>query len=150
MFNLHCHTILSDGELVASEVAVRYAAAGYRIIAITDHCDYSNIKPNVAAVLAFTSHWPKNSAIKVLPGVELTHIPPEQFKPLARFARAKGIKIIIGHGETTSEPVIVGTNRAALESDIDILAHPGLITDEDVLLAKKARDIFGTYQQERP
>jgi histidinol phosphatase-like PHP family hydrolase len=30
-----------------------------------------------------------------------------------------------------------GTNRKALESAIDILAHPGLITDEEVLLAKE-------------
>jgi len=37
--------------------------------------------------------------------------------------------------------VAPGTNRAALEADIDILAHPGLITLEDVLLAKE-RGIF--------
>ena len=141
MFNLHCHTILSDGELIASEVAVRFAAAGYKVIAITDHTDYSNIKANVAAVLEFTNHWPKKSSLKVIPGIELTHIPPEQFKPLSNYARSKGIKIIVGHGETTAEPVIVGTNRAALDADIDILAHPGLITDSDVRLAKK-RGIF--------
>jgi len=34
------------------------------------------------------------------------------------------------HGETTSEPVAPGTNAAALRSDIDILAHPGLITPD--------------------
>jgi putative hydrolase len=141
MYNLHCHTILSDGDLVASEVAVRFAAAGYKIIAITDHCDYSNIKSNIAAALEFTSHWPKNSSIRVLPGVELTHIPPEQFKPLAKLARAKGAQIIVGHGQTVVEPVAPGTNRAALESDIDILAHPGMISDDDVRLAKK-RGIF--------
>ena len=30
-----------------------------------------------------------------------------------------------------------GTNRAAIESRVDILAHPGLITREDVELAKE-------------
>ena len=34
-----------------------------------------------------------------------------------------------------------GTNRAALEADIDILAHPGLITKEDAALARE-RGIF--------
>jgi histidinol phosphatase-like PHP family hydrolase len=122
-------------------VAVRYAAARYKVIAITDHVDYSNIETTVKAILEFTRHWLKNTRIKVLPGIELTHLPPEQFKPLAKYARDKGIKIIIGHGETLAEPVIKGTNRAALEADIDILAHPGLIIDEDVILAKK-KNIF--------
>jgi histidinol phosphatase-like PHP family hydrolase len=141
MYNLHAHSIFSDGVLLPSEVAVRHMALGYKAIAITDHVDYSNIETTVKAILKFTQHWPKDLKIKVLPGVELTHLPPEQFKPLAKYARAKGISIIVAHGETIVEPVIKGTNRAALEADIDILAHPGLISDADVELAKQ-RGIF--------
>ena len=141
MYNLHSHSLISDGCLLPSEIAMRYLAKGYQAIAITDHADYSNITFVVEAVLGFTSHWPKNSPIKVFPGVELTHLPPEQFKPLTKYARHKGIKVIIAHGETIVEPVAKGTNRAALESDIDILAHPGLITDAEVTLAKK-RGVF--------
>ena len=141
MYNLHTHSLLSDGCLLPSELAIRFAAAGYKAIAITDHVDYSNIESTVRAILNFTKHWPKNSPIKVLPGVELTHLPLEQFKPLANYARRAGIKVIIGHGETPAEPVIIGTNRAALEADIDILAHPGRISDSDVKLAKK-RGVF--------
>ncbi len=137
MNNFHCHSLLSDGALLPSEVAVRYMAAGYKTIAITDHVDYSNIKFVAEQILEFCRHWPDSCGIKVLPGIEITHVPPEQFKPLAKYARAKGIKIIVGHGETLVEPVIKGTNRAALEADIDILAHPGLISDADVKLAKK-------------
>lgn len=120
---------------------MRYMAAGYKAIAICDHVDYSNIKNTVEAILSFTRHWPAYAKIKVLPGVELTHLPLEQFKPLAKYARSKGIKIIVAHGQSPAEPVTAGTNRAALEADIDILAHPGMITDEEVLLAKK-RGIF--------
>ncbi len=141
MYNLHCHSLLSDGVLLPSEVAVRYAHAGYHVIAITDHVDYSNIESVIRAILDFSRHWPSNSGIKVLPGIELTHVPPEQFKPLSKYARKQGIKIIVAHGETLVEPVIKGTNRAALEADIDILAHSGLISDEEVLLAKK-KNIF--------
>ncbi|MDD2680132.1 MAG: histidinol phosphate phosphatase domain-containing protein [Candidatus Omnitrophica bacterium] len=140
-YNLHTHTLLSDGQLLPSEVAVRYMAAGYKAIAITDHTDYSNIKSMAKAVLEFCRRWPKNLPIKVLSGVELTHLPPEQFKPLAHDARRLGIKVIIAHGETTVEPVVKDTNRLALLADIDILAHPGLISDEDTLLAKK-RGVF--------
>ncbi|MDD4908547.1 MAG: histidinol phosphate phosphatase domain-containing protein [Candidatus Omnitrophica bacterium] len=141
MYDLHTHSLLSDGVLVPSEMAVRYAALGYKTIAITDHVDYSNIEQVAASIVRFTSHWPKKSAIRVLPGVELTHLPLEQFKPLVRLARSKGVKIVVGHGETLAEPVIKGTNRAAVSAGIDILAHPGLITDEDARLAK-ANGVF--------
>lgn len=120
---------------------MRYLAAGYKVIAITDHTDYCNIKSAVSAIVDFCRHWPRNSGIKVLPGVELTHLPCEQFKPLTKYARSHGIKVIVAHGETPMEPVIPGTNHAALLSDIDILAHPGRITDEDALLASQ-RGIF--------
>ncbi len=141
MYNLHAHTFLSDGDLLPSEVAVRYQDKGYKVIAITDHADYSNIKQTAKAIVEFCRRWPKNSTIKVLPGIELTHLPPEQFKPLASLARKEGIKIIIAHGETPVEPVAKDTNRMSLMADIDILAHPGLISDEDTRLAKE-RGIF--------
>ena len=141
MFNLHAHTFLSDGQLLPSEVAVRYQDKGYEAIAITDHADYSNIRQITKAIVEFCHRWPKNSSIKVFAGVELTHVPVEQFRPLAILARREGIKIIIAHGETLVEPVTKDTNRLALLADIDILAHPGLITDEDTKLACR-RGIF--------
>ena len=39
------------------------------------------------------------------------------------------------HGETIVEPVPAGTNLAALQSAIDILAHPGLLTEKEARLA---------------
>ena len=37
--------------------------------------------------------------------------------------------------------MLKGTNRAAIEAGVDILAHPGLISDEDIKLAAR-KDIF--------
>ena len=52
-------------------------------------------------------------------------------------ARRFGAKWIVVHGETISEPVQPGTNRqAAMNPDVDVLAHPGLITEEEMQLAK--------------
>jgi histidinol phosphatase-like PHP family hydrolase len=45
--------------------------------------------------------------------------------------------IVVAHGETLVEPVHPGTNRAAIEARVDILAHPGLITKEEAELASK-------------
>ncbi|MFH0762962.1 MAG: histidinol phosphate phosphatase domain-containing protein [Candidatus Omnitrophota bacterium] len=141
MYNLHAHSLLSDGVLLPSEVAVRYLSAGYKAIAITDHVDYSNITAVIKQILEFCRHWPESSGIKILPGIELTHLPPQQYKTLAKYAREKGIKVIVAHGESPVEPLLKGTNSAALEADIDILAHPGHISKEDVLRAKK-RGVF--------
>ncbi len=134
--DLHTHSLLSDGELLPSELARRYEEKGFDVVAITDHVDISNIKTVAASIVEFCKGWPK-SRIKVLPGVELTHLPLDQYKHAALYARNNGIKIIIAHGETLVEPVLKGTARAALEADIDILSHPGLISESDVKFAAK-------------
>ncbi|MBL7070596.1 MAG: histidinol phosphate phosphatase domain-containing protein [Candidatus Omnitrophica bacterium] len=137
MIDLHTHTILSDGELLPSELARRAEVKGYRAIGITDHCDWSNIDfvvPHIAkAAASLNRHW----KIKVIPGVELTHAPIEEIESLTRFARENGAKIVVAHGETLSEPVIKGTNRRAIECGVNILAHPGNISEEDARLAKE-------------
>lgn len=141
MYNFHSHTLLSDGCLVPSELAARYADKGYKAIAITDHVDASNIDFVISCVTKFCFRWPKSSPIQVLPGIELTHLPLEQFQPMARLARKKGIKVVIGHGQTEAEPVVKGTNFACLKAGVDILAHPGFITDQEAKLAA-SRGIF--------
>jgi histidinol phosphatase-like PHP family hydrolase len=64
-------------------------------------------------------------------------VPPARIAEAATGARGLGAKIIVVHGETLVEPVAPGTNRAALEADIDILAHPGLISEEEARLAAR-------------
>lgn len=138
MIDLHTHSLLSDGELLPGELARRYEEKGFKTIAITDHADFSNLEKVVQSIVKFCYHWPKER-IRVLPGIELTHLPLNQFKDAVFYARKNGIKIIIAHGETISEPVMVGTNRAALDAGVDILSHPGLISDKDVKLAAEKK-----------
>jgi len=45
--------------------------------------------------------------------------------------------VVVVHGETFVEPVPPGTNRAAILAGVDILAHPGLITDAEAALAAR-------------
>lgn len=137
MIDLHTHTLFSDGELIPAELARRASVLGYRAIAMTDHGDLSNLDliiPRIARVADdLTAQW----GIKVVPGIELTHVPPAQFAEAADEARKLGAKIVNAHGETIVEPVAEGTNRAALEAGVDILSHPGLISDDDTVLAAK-------------
>jgi putative hydrolase len=137
MIDLHTHSIFSDGELIPSELARRAQVAGYRAIAITDHGDHSNIDFIVQRLIKVCRKLTDTYDIQVIPGIELTHVPPQYITDLAIEARQYGAKIIVVHGETIVEPVISGTNLAALTSPIDILAHPGLITEEETLIAAR-------------
>lgn len=135
MIDLHTHSILSDGELLPSELIRRAESVGYKAIAITDHADISNLDwiiPRVIKACLFCNNF---NQIRAIPGIELTHIPPEAIPEMVNKARELGAVVIIVHGETLAEPVAPGTNRAALESDIDILAHPGLLAEKDAELA---------------
>lgn len=137
MIDLHTHSVLSDGALLPAELARRAYVAGYKAIAITDHVDSGNLAIVLAQLIKVSKDLNRYMKIKILPGVEITHVPPQQIPELAELARKIGAKIIVVHGESPVEPVISGTNLAGLESDIDILAHPGLITEKEVKLAKR-------------
>jgi putative hydrolase len=135
MIDLHTHTFLSDGELSPAELVRRAEHAGYRAIGITDHADASNLDDVISALVQFARETQPFLKIRVIPGVELTHVPPGQMGALVRRARQLGARLVVVHGETICEPVAFGTNRAALEAGIDILAHPGIISEEEVRLA---------------
>jgi histidinol phosphatase-like PHP family hydrolase len=136
MIDFHSHTLLSDGVLLPTELARRAKMHGYRALAITDHVDASNINEVIEQLRRFEESYDPGDGFTVITGVELTHIPPAQIGPMARQARELGAKVVICHGETIVEPVIEGTNLAAIEAGVDILAHPGLITEAECKLAK--------------
>jgi putative hydrolase len=135
MIDLHMHTFLSDGTMAPAELVRRAEHAGYRVVGITDHADASNLDDLISALVQFVRETQPFVKIRVIPGVELTHVPPGQVSGLVRRARQLGARIIVLHGETVCEPVALGTNRAGIEAGVDILAHPGLISEEEVRLA---------------
>jgi len=135
MIDLHTHTLLSDGELLPSELVRRAQVKGYTAIALTDHVDSSNIDFVLPRIVKVSEVLNKDWDIFVIPGVEVTHAPIKEIPVLVKYARRNGAKIVVVHGETVSEPVITGTNRCAIEAGCDILAHPGNITEADMMLA---------------
>jgi histidinol phosphatase-like PHP family hydrolase len=135
LFDLHTHTILSDGEMLPIELIRRMAVTGYTTVAITDHVDASNTD-TVLETLALVRESAGLFGVRLLCGVEITHVPPSQIATLARKAKAAGADIVVVHGETTVEPVAPGTNLAACSCrDVSVLAHPGLITEEEAQAA---------------
>lgn len=138
MIDLHTHTLFSDGELLPSELVRRAKTKGYKVIGISDHADPTNIEMVVAGILRLKKELKHYKGITVVPGVEITHSPKSLVGEMIAFARKLGASYVVVHGETIVEPVEKGTNRAAIEGKADILAHPGLITEEDVAMAKKS------------
>ncbi len=132
---LHTHSIFSDGELIPAELVRRAKVLGVNAIAITDHVDMTNVEfvvKNVVKAVDLT-----DSEIKVIPGVEITHVPPSQMDKVIADAKRFGAEWIVVHGETVAEPVAPGTNlQAAKNPDVDVLAHPGFITADEMQIAK--------------
>jgi len=138
IIDFHTHTFLSDGGNSPIEL-IRYACAnGYSIIGITDHVSYSNIDYIIDAAIRDCTLAQRFWNIKAIAGVELTNVPAKSINEIAKYAKEKGAKLVIVHGESISEDVEPGTDYNAVNSDyVDILAHPGLITLEDAKEAAK-------------
>ncbi|MDD5556907.1 MAG: histidinol phosphate phosphatase domain-containing protein [bacterium] len=135
MIDFHTHSLLSDGDLLPSELARRAAVAGCRALGISDHVDASNADFVVPRLLAVCGELGGAAGIEVFAGVEVTHVPPPLIGRIVERCRGLGAEFVIVHGETPAEPVQAGTNAAAIDAGADILSHPGLISSDEARAA---------------
>jgi len=135
MIDLHTHTLLSDGELIPTELARRAETKGYRVLGFADHVDMALADHVVPMLVRAAEDIGSVMDLRVVPGAEVTHCRPRHIARVVARCRELGARIVLVHGETPAEPVIKGTNRAAIEAGCDILAHPGLLTEADARLA---------------
>ena len=138
MIDLHTHSLFSDGALLPSELARRAEHKGLTAIGITDHGDLSNIDFVIPRVVGAADSLNTVMNIYVIPGIEITHVPPALYEDIVTKARELGARLVIAHGETLAEPVAPGTNHAAVKAGVDVLAHPGLISEECMTAARQA------------
>jgi putative hydrolase len=137
-YDFHSHTFLSDGELVPMEHVRRAKAAGHNAIVLSDHVGVDDgewVLPRLVRECRIASdEWD----IHAIPGVEITHVPIRSMDRAVRSARKAGAVVVVVHGETPVEPVLKGTNAAAVRTPgVDVLAHPGFLTEKDALAAKE-------------
>ena len=135
MIDFHTHTLLSDGALIPAEHIRRAEVAGYRILGLADHGDIALLEHILRHARMAAEQENAAGRLRVLAGIELTHMRPTHIADGTARARDLGAQFVVCHGETIAEPVEPGTNRAAIEAGVDILAHPGLITEDDARLA---------------
>jgi histidinol phosphatase-like PHP family hydrolase len=137
---LHTHTIFSDGKLLPAALAIEALAKGAQAIALTDHVDPSNIEFAVKSLVNFCKEVGDSLGIKVIPGAEVSYVAPKDIAKWCEKAKKLGAKLIVVHGESLAELAVPhGTNHAAvqLKGLVNILAHPGNIAVEDVILARE-------------
>jgi putative hydrolase len=137
LYDFHTHTVLSDGDLLPIESIRRAKVLGYQGIALTDHIGATDSSPILQILNSECKMGSEAWGINSFFGVEITHVPVKFISKIASKARKAGAQIIIVHGETIVEPVEKGTNWAAVNSNIDILAHPGFISHREAQMAAK-------------
>jgi len=139
--DFHTHTVITDGELLPIESIRRARVLGYKAIAITEHLGAEDPAPLLERLKQECRMGSEGFGVQAFFGVEITHVPPKFIAAVAGRARKAGAQVILVHGETVAEPVARGTNWAAVGSDIDILAHPGLLAPREAR-ATAAKGIF--------
>jgi putative hydrolase len=136
IYDFHMHTFFSDGELSPVELARRALVNGYKAMAFTDHASPANIESLIDMIRRDRAFIESEWGFTALVGVELTYVPASAVGRVAEMAKKVGAEIVVVHGETIVEPVEPGINRAVVECPfVDILAHPGLITEVEARLA---------------
>lgn len=136
VFDFHTHTTLSDGVLLPMELIRRCIVRGYSALGISDHSSASTMGRVIREVRRDCALAHKHWGFSAFVGVELTHVPAASIGDLAAEARRMGALYVVCHGQSPVEPVEPGTNLAAVSCrDVDILAHPGDLTEEEARLA---------------
>jgi putative hydrolase len=136
VYDFHTHSFLSDGELSPVELIRRAVVKGYQAIAVTDHAGPGNLQRVITELIKECRLAEEYWKIQAIPGVELTHVPAGYIAQIAEQARQLGAELVVVHGETPVEPVEPGTNLAAVScNQVDILAHPGLLGENEAKLA---------------
>ena len=142
LYDFHTHTFLSDGVLSPIELIRRCIVNGYTALGIADHAGASTLERVVAEVRRDADLAQRHWGFTVLAGIELTHVPAASIAELAALAKQTGADHVVVHGESPVEPVEPGTNVAAANCpDVDILAHPGLLSAE-AAAAAAANGVF--------
>lgn len=136
LHDFHTHTFLSDGVLSPIELIRRAIVNGYTTLGIADHVGAATLARVVEEVARDADLARQHWNFPVYPGVELTHVPADSIPELAAKAKRLGASLVVVHGESPVEPVEPGTNMAAVRCpDVDLLAHPGLLTAEEARIA---------------
>lgn len=143
MYDFHVHISLNSGTttggLLPAEAMQLGRELGYRGLVLTLRADSADLGINVPALARSVQETALYIGIEAVLGLELVHVPPQLLVDRVHEARCKGFAFLIAHGESLADTVAQGTNLAAIEAGVDLLAHPGLLRPEEVQLAAEKK-----------
>jgi putative hydrolase len=137
VYDFHTHTTLSDGVLLPMELIRRCIVNGYAALGIADHSSASTMGRMIREVRRDCALAQKYWGFSAFAGsrVDARSRRPRSVS-LAAEARRMGAAHVVVHGQSPVEPVEPGTNLAAVScKDVDMLAHPGDLTEDEARLA---------------
>lgn len=132
-FHIHPQAFFSP-----SEAAHCGRQAGNRSVALLARCHKENLETELLPLVRAVRQLTLYNSIDAIAGVELVHVPSGLLPETVAKARELGAQIVVGHGESVlphGAVVPKGANLSAIEAGVDLLAHPGLLTEEEALCA---------------
>jgi putative hydrolase len=131
------HSTLSDGVLEPLALLQRAVQLNFHAIALTEHVDAHNVERMVER-LSQVQVRARSLPLIFIPGVEITGVPPDEIAAVARIAKLAGARLVLVHGETLMGGALPGTNLAAAQCpDMDLIGHPGFLTEEAARAARE-------------
>ena len=139
LFDFHTHTTLSDGAADPLTMARRCLANGYAAYVCSDHVDDRTVADRVPQIVAACRQVAAELGIPAIAAVEVTRVEAARIAGVAAQARRLGAQLVVVHGETLGDRPQPGVNLAAARCpEVDILAHPGLITAQAAAAARES------------
>ncbi|MGA9776044.1 MAG: histidinol phosphate phosphatase domain-containing protein [Candidatus Dormiibacterota bacterium] len=138
LFDFHTHTTISDGHAAPLVMAGRCRDNGYAAYVCSDHVDEASVERRVPQIVEACRMVESELGLPAVPAVEVTRVPPDRVAVVAARARSLGARLVVVHGETLGDFPQPGLNLAAARCpDVDILGHPGLISDQAAEAARE-------------
>lgn len=135
MIDLHVHTSFGSGVHPPAIMMSFAKAVGYKALVFSDHVDHSSMQQAIESLLPIGKTYSLYSGIDAYVGIVLTHVPPPLIPDAVAEAREMGAQFVSVYGQCINDMVAEGTNLAAIEGEADMLCHPGLITEQEAVLA---------------
>lgn len=127
MIDLHTHTTASDGKCTPEELVARAAAAGVRVLSVTDHDTIAGCGPAADAC--------RHAKITFVPGIEVTAVVDgADVHVLGYFVQANSPSLLSFLAEQRQRRV------SRVREMIDRLSSHGIALDADAILAPALKD----------
>ncbi|MBL3581699.1 histidinol phosphate phosphatase domain-containing protein [Oleidesulfovibrio alaskensis] len=135
MIELRVCSSLSRGSMSPAQAARMGRLAGLRAMVLTEQVDSVTMTATLAQLVPAVRRLSLFGGIEVIAGCEIAHMPPALIPDAVQEARSLGARFVSVLGQYLGSYAEEGTNLAAIDAGCDLLAAPGLISEEEAAFA---------------